>query len=173
MRTFVIACYTAMLIVGACASAPAYGPASSPTSIGYSDQRIENDRWRVTYRGDARMSSGTVQDYALMRAAEVTLKHGGDWFEVVTADTDADARRRYHTEVDYQTNYAVQRSCGPLGCTSRLVPVLARTERDVVETRTVYEHAIEFRLGSGARREGSPNIYNAQDTFTTLRARLG
>jgi len=173
MRTIAIAAYTAILVMGACASAPAYRPASSTNALGYSDQRIENDRWRVTYRGDARMASGQVQDYALMRAAQVTLENGGDWFEVVTADTDADARRRYHTEVDYRTDYAVQRSCGPLGCTSRLVPVLARTERDVVETRTVYEHAIEFRLGTGARREGAPQIYDAQDTFRTLSARLG
>lgn len=172
MRTLAIAAYTAILVLGACASAPVYGPASSPDAIGYSDQRIEDDRWRVTYRGNARMSSGSVQDYALMRAAQVTLENGGDWFEVVTADTDADARRRYHTEIDYRTDYAVQRSCGPLGCTSRLVPVLARTERDVVETRTIYEHAIEFRLGTGEKRAGAPEIYDARDTFDTLRARL-
>ncbi|MEZ6028779.1 MAG: hypothetical protein R3C46_03415 [Hyphomonadaceae bacterium] len=172
MRTLAIAAYTAILMLGACASAPAYSPASSPMAMGYSDQRIEDDRWRVTYRGDTTMSSGDVQDYALMRAAQVTLEHGGDWFEVVTADTDADAKRRYSTETDYHTDYAVQRSCGLLGCTNKLVPVMTRTEREVADTRTVYEHAVEFRIGKGAKLDGSPRIYDAHDTFSTLQARL-
>lgn len=173
LRTLFIGAYSALFILGACASVPAYSPAASADAVGYTDQRIENDRWRVSYRGDTRMSSGDVQDYALMRAAQVTLENGGDWFEIVTADTDADAKRRYTTETDYQTQYAVQRSCGVLGCSSRLVPVTTRTDREVVDTRTVYEHAIEFRIGQGQKLEGSPSMYDAQDTFTTLRARLG
>lgn len=173
LRTLFIGAYSALFILGACASGPAYAPAASGNAVGYSDQRIENDRWRVTYRGDSRMSSGDVQDYALMRAAQVTLENGGDWFEVLTADTDADAKRRYTTETDYQTEYAVQRSCGPLGCSSRLVPVLTLTERPVVDTRTIYEHVIEFRFGKGQKLEGSPTMYNAHETFENLSARLG
>ncbi len=172
MRKFVIGAYTALLVLGACASGPAYAPAESADAMGYADQRIEDNRWRVTYRGDSKMSSAEVQDYALMRAAQVTLENGGDWFEVIAADTDADAKRRYSTETDYQTQYAVQQSCGLLGCTNRLVPVLARTERDVMETRTIFEHAMEIRTGKGAKVAGAPNAYDAQDTFATLRARL-
>lgn len=172
MRTFLIGAYTALLLLGACASGPVYAPAANANATGYTDQRIENDRWRVTFRGDTRMSSGEVRDYALMRAAQLALENGGQWFEIVTADTDADARRRYSTETDYITRYAVRRSCGALGCTSQLVPVLTRVEREVAETRTVYEHAIEIRVGNGVRQPGSPNIYDAQDTFSTLSARL-
>jgi hypothetical protein len=173
MRTIIIAAYSALFIVGACASGPDYAPATSAEALGYSDQRIENDRWRVTYRGDTKMSAAAVQDYALMRAAQLTLENGGDWFEIVTADTDADAKRRYSTQTDYESQFAVQRSCGLLGCSSRLVPVMTRTEHDVVDTRTVYEHAIEFRIGKGEALAGSPSIYDAQDTFSTLKARLG
>jgi len=172
MRAFVIGAYTALFILGACASGPAYSPAASANAVGYADQRIEDNRWRVTFRGDSKMSSAQVQDYALMRAAQLTLENGGDWFEVITADTDADAKRRYSTETDYQTQYVVQQSCGLLGCTNRLVPVLARTKTDVVETRTIFEHAIEIRVGKGAKPAGAPNAYDAQDTFSTLRARL-
>lgn len=116
------------------------------------------------------MSSAQVQDYALMRPAQLTLENGGDWFEVITADTDADAKRRYSTKTDYQTQYVVQQSCGLLGCINRLVPVLTRTEHDVFETQTIFEHAIEIRVGKGAKPAGAPNAYDAQDTFGTLRA---
>ncbi len=172
MRKIIIGAFSALFIVGACASEPDYAPVANADAVGYSDQRIETDRWRVSYRGDTK-SSADVQDYALMRAAQLTLENGGDWFEIVTADTDADAKRRYSTQTDYESRFAVQQSRGLLGCSSRLVPVMTRTERDVVDTRTLYEHAIEFRVGRGEARAGSPSIYDAQDTFSTLKARLG
>ena len=173
MRKAIICAFSALFIVGACASGPDYAPAANADAVGYSDQRIETDRWRVSYRGDTKMSSADVQDYALMRAAQLTLENDGDWFEIVTADTDADAKRRYSTQTDYDSQFAVQQSCGLLGCSSRLVPVMTRTERDVVDNRTVYEHAIEFRIGKGEALAGSPSVYDAQDTFSTLKARLG
>jgi hypothetical protein len=107
-----------------------------------------------------------------MRAAQLTLEQGGDWFEVVNADTDADAKRRFSTDVDYRTDYAVQRTCGVLGCTDRLVPILTRQERETVELRTVYEHAMEIRVRHGAKPSGAPEAYDAKDTFATLSARL-
>jgi hypothetical protein len=172
-RTIFAAALSAALTLAACASSPAYSPAQSANGVGYADQRIENDRFRISYRGAPRMNSADVQDYALMRAAEVTLANGGDWFEVVTADTDADAKRRYNIESDYDTRFVVHRSCSVAGCTSRLVPVTVRTEYETVEMRTIYEHVMEIRIGSGAKLAGAPKIYDARDTFGTISARLG
>lgn len=74
MRKAIICAFSALFIVGACASGPDYAPAANADAVGYSDQRIETDRWRVSYRGDTKMSSADVQDYALMRAAQLTLE---------------------------------------------------------------------------------------------------
>jgi hypothetical protein len=172
-RMIFAAAVSAVFSLAACATAPAYSPAQSTNGYGYTDQRIENDRFRVTYRGAPRMSSADVQDYALMRAAELTIQNGGDWFEVVNADTDADAKRRYNIESDYDTRFVVHRSCGVAGCTSRLVPITVRTDYETVEMRTVYEHAMEIRIGTGAKLAGAPKIYDARDTFSTISARLG
>jgi hypothetical protein len=162
-----------VLAVSACASGPAYQPAASATATGYSEQRIENDRWRVRYTGTSRMSSAQVQDYALMRAAEVTLANGGQWFEVVNADTDKDLRHRSSIETDFGTDYVLTRQCGVLGCTTRAVPVIVRAERETIETRTVYEHVLEIITGTGVKRAGSDRVYDARDTFQNLQARLG
>ena len=64
----------------ACASLSPYGPQSSPGGQGYSEQRIESNRYQITYRGvgDPR----PVADYALLRAADLTIETGNDWFEV-------------------------------------------------------------------------------------------
>lgn len=70
----------AALLLGACANLAAYGPQTSSAGQGFSEQRIESDRYRVTYRGVG--APGPVADLALLRAADLTLQEGGDWFEV-------------------------------------------------------------------------------------------
>ena len=59
---------------------------------GYSETRIEPDRWRVTFSGNAVTRRATVEDYLLYRAAEVTLQNGFDWFSMVDRQTDRNAR---------------------------------------------------------------------------------
>lgn len=68
------------LALSACASLAPYGPQMGPGGQGYVEQRIESNRFRVTYNGVG--APGPVADYALLRAAELTLAQGYDWFEV-------------------------------------------------------------------------------------------
>lgn len=70
----------------ACASLQPYGPVTAPGGQGYVEQRIESDRWRVSYRGVG--APEPVADYALYRAAELTLAQGHDWFEITQRWTD-------------------------------------------------------------------------------------
>lgn len=74
------------LVLSACASLAPYGPQQSPVGQGYTEQRIESDRYRVTYYGVG--APGPVADLALLRAAELTLAQGRDWFEVTQRWTD-------------------------------------------------------------------------------------
>ena len=45
--------------------------------------RIEPGRYRVTFRGGPGAPMAQVADYALLRAADLTLADGYDWFRVV------------------------------------------------------------------------------------------
>lgn len=81
MRAILLA--LAALSLAACASAaPTYAPALSPGAPGYSELRIERDRYRVTYRAAAPADARLVQDFALFRAAQLTLENGYDWFVI-------------------------------------------------------------------------------------------
>ena len=43
----------ALLSLAACASAPTrYGPAASASEMGYREQRLEQERYRVSFRGN-------------------------------------------------------------------------------------------------------------------------
>ncbi|MBD7939864.1 CC0125/CC1285 family lipoprotein [Brevundimonas guildfordensis] len=79
-RLAVVTIAASALALTACASLAPYGPQMGPNGQGYSEQQIERDRYRVTYRGVG--SAGPVADMALYRAAQLTVDRGYDWFEV-------------------------------------------------------------------------------------------
>ncbi|MEM8636067.1 MAG: hypothetical protein AAGF33_13915 [Pseudomonadota bacterium] len=75
----------AMACFAACATGPTpYEPARSSLSLGYTDQAIELHRYRVTFRG---RNATEARSLALLRAAELTIQDGREWFEVVDSYT--------------------------------------------------------------------------------------
>jgi hypothetical protein len=60
-----------------------YRAAPTSTALGYSETQIESNRYFVTLsRHEKRRKSASLEDYALLRAAELTLQNGRDWFWV-------------------------------------------------------------------------------------------
>ena len=73
----------AALALSACATAPTvYQPAPGPKGVGYSEYRIEPGRFRITFQGGPGASPQRVMDLALIRAADLALAEGYDWFRV-------------------------------------------------------------------------------------------
>ncbi len=71
------------LTLAGCATAPTlYQPAVGAQAVGYSEYRIEPGRYRVTFRGGPGAPPAQVTDYALLRAADLALAEGYDWFRV-------------------------------------------------------------------------------------------
>jgi hypothetical protein len=77
-----LAAALALLGLAACTSSPTpYRPTSD--GFGYSDQQLESNRYRVSFAGNSATSPDAVRDYALYRAAELTIASGHDYFKVV------------------------------------------------------------------------------------------
>jgi hypothetical protein len=73
----------AALSLAACATAPTvYQPAAARDAVGFSEYRIEPGRYRITFRGGPGAPAVQVVDYALLRAAELAIQDGYDWFRV-------------------------------------------------------------------------------------------
>jgi hypothetical protein len=81
MRRF-LTLATATLALSACATPTVYQPAASARAVGFAETRIEADRYRVSFRGGGGAPVAQVQDYALLRAAELAIANGYDWFRV-------------------------------------------------------------------------------------------
>ncbi len=88
MRGLTAPVLAALILATGCASTePApYGPATSSRSQGYFEQALELNRYQVGYRS---FSVGQSRTGALLRAAELTLRDGADWFQIVDAYTTA------------------------------------------------------------------------------------
>jgi hypothetical protein len=73
----------AALTLTACATTPtSFQPALGPQAVGYSEYRIEPGRYRITFRGGPGAPPAQVTDYALLRAADLAVAEGYDWFRV-------------------------------------------------------------------------------------------
>jgi hypothetical protein len=96
--------YAALLVLSlagglsACTGPAPYGPKLEGGTTGYTDERLGQNRFRVTYAGTAATPRTTVEDYLLYRAAQVTLAAGYAGFEFDTRDTKA--RTTYYSSFD-------------------------------------------------------------------------
>jgi len=83
----------AALALAGCVTAvgTAYAPAGEK-GYGYQDTRIESDRYRIVFSGDGATSPDLVEDYALLRAAELTVENGYDWFRIVSRNLSGEER---------------------------------------------------------------------------------
>lgn len=93
--------------LGACATATPYQPniRGQATSGGFSEVRLEADRFRVNFSGNSLTSRETVEGYLLYRAAELTVAQGYDWFAVVDRQTDRNARTYVEPDPFYRPWY--------------------------------------------------------------------
>ena len=83
-------------LLSACTTPSAYAPAASEHGQGYADQRLADNRYRVTFTGNSATKRETVENFLLLRAAEVTRDAGYAWFTFDTRDTEA--KTTYHTD---------------------------------------------------------------------------
>ena len=85
-------------VLSACASPTTYMPATDDHGTGYTDQRLAENRYRVTFTGNSLTRREMVENFLLLRAAEVTRDAGYAWFAFDTRDTEA--KTTYHTDFD-------------------------------------------------------------------------
>ena len=72
-----------------CAQPAAYAPRAPGQMTGYTDRELTPNRYRVTFTGNSVTPRQTVEDYLLLRAAEVSLAAGSRYFVFDTRNTKA------------------------------------------------------------------------------------
>ena len=164
--------------LSACATATPYQPnvPGQAVSGGFSDVRLETDRFRVTFAGNSLTSRETVERYLLYRAAELTVAQGADWFSMVERQTDRKART--YVDPDPLSPYGrygywrpYWRYYGPGWGWRAWDPWYGDPFwADRIDVRTVerFEASAEILLGHGARPVNDPRAFDAREIMANL-----
>jgi hypothetical protein len=134
---------------------------------------LGGDRYLVGYNGNSTMSENLVKDYALFRAAELTMQQGKDWFQVVERQATAVERPGRSSVVRHDRDYVIERNCGLLGCSSSMRPVMHTTVGvDSATGRTTWRSRLEIVMGTGPVPGGSGSYYDADTLMRSLMAAM-
>jgi hypothetical protein len=91
-KAYIAAGFSVLLLaagLAGCTTPAAYAPQTRSGGPGYSDERLAQNRYRVTFTGNSATSRVQVEDYLLFRAAQVTLASGFAAFAFDARDTKA------------------------------------------------------------------------------------
>tara|TARA_R110000868_G_scaffold190550_1_gene434381 strand:- start:40947 stop:41429 length:483 start_codon:yes stop_codon:yes gene_type:complete len=149
-----------LLVLGltACSTAgpTLYAPAQEG-HYGYSERRIEQDRFMIRFDAGPDASIEETEDLALRRAAEFTLEQGADWFVVVRRDREGNDRNP--VSVGTSASY----STGSRGYSARGVGLGIRFDNSAGQKSVTLE--ILIRTGTVS---DDANAYDARDILAHM-----
>jgi len=150
---------------------------------GYTETRIEPDRWRVSFAGNAVTSRETVEAYLLYRAAELTLQNGYDWFAMVDRQTDRNARTYVDPDPFYHPWYGTGFTYWRPSWRYRGRGFAWRTWdpfwgepffTDTVDIHTIenFEASAEIVAHKGVKPADDPRAFDAHAVVATLKPKI-
>lgn len=162
-----------VLWLSACATATPYQPATKK-SYGYSEEKLEDNRYKVSFSGNSLTDQRTVADYLLYRAAELTVDAGKDYFVVTDRNTNADRKLTpYYDDFGYYP--------GPFwpypyyGYYSHFYPPYYGYDGFgpySYRSSVRYDMTLEIVMYSGHKPANNPNAYDARDVMKTIGPRV-
>lgn len=106
MRAVLVTIMLGCLLLAGCTSMPIYRPASTANDYGYRVKALTDRQYRVSFAAGYGVARETVENLALFRAAQLTLSHGVQRFEVVSTDTGSvSSRSAPMTSIGYGYGY--------------------------------------------------------------------
>lgn len=171
MSKFRIALMSALAAatLGACTTATPYAPAVN-SQYGFTETRIEANRWAVSFAGNNLTDLKTVETYLLYRSAELTRNNGYDYFIMV--DRKVDEETNYHgTGMDpyFHPAFTYQYYHPRYGWRYYSDPFFNDvTLREV----TRYEAIAEIVMGKGEKPADDVNAYDAGDILMRLAPKI-
>jgi hypothetical protein len=146
-------------MLAACAEEPAYfGPIGPDHATGYTDQQFDQTHFRITYTGNSATPRVTVENFLLLRSAQVTLGAGYAAFLFETRDTK--------TKTTYFSTFTGWPGWGGMGWYGwRGGPVDGESESRPI---TRYEAYAEIVLLTADQAKAEPRALNAQSVLDHL-----
>lgn len=145
-----------------CANGPTPYRPLGDGKLGFYEQPIENDRFRVGFVGK---SEAEARDLAILRAAEIARERGYSHFEVLRGVSEAEGREGGSTNV----GVGVGSGGGFYGRRRTNVGVGVGIDLGSLGGRRV-EHSIEVKLRQGG--SDAPNVFAVDSVLDSVGSRV-
>ncbi len=161
MRTLLA--LAAVLALAACGGPTPYQPAlPGYDEFGFREQRIEGNRYRVSFAGNSLTPRETVENYLLYRSAEVTLAQGADFFVVAERDTEP--------STSYRGTGSGLGGFGGVGYGwGRRSSVFTGVGIDTADPVTRYRAYADIVIYGGRKPDNEPRAYDARQILESLK----
>ena len=170
MKTTSFVAAAAVFALAGCVTPTPYQPRDA-SGYGFSDQKLEANRYRIGFKGNAVTDRAQVEDALLYRAAEVTLANGFDYFVVATRGTETKSTMvgdppRFASPFYYGARFYSPR----FGWRPWYDPFWddPATYREI----TRYEASAEIAMFKGAKPADAANAFSARDVQANLHDRV-
>jgi uncharacterized protein YceK len=162
----------AVLIMAGCASQPDYRQAEKG-GFGYTETKLSDTQYRVHFKAKG-SDKPKAMDYAMLRAAELTLLEGYDWFVVTDRETLLDKETVQTTPTaGFSQRYARVTDCGVLTCRTSYHPT-TQFETGVFvggSQQSEIESILNIELGKGTRPT-SATSFDAREVRENLQPKI-
>ncbi len=163
--TFLAGAAAALTLV-ACATATPYQPAAGGVnSYGFSDTKIEDGKYRVGFRGNSNTDRATVENYILLRAAELTLTDGLGHFVVIDED---EANRSNFNTTGFNNGFGGGFGRG-VGFRGGFGGGFGGTTTSRTRERRIFDIGVIIQAFPGEKAEENYEAYNAKSVVQNLR----
>ena len=158
-----IAGMAAALVLGACATATPYQPKTSgPNGFGFSETKIEPGKYRVNFRGNASTDRATVENYILLRAAELSLQDGLGHFIIIEED---EAGTSNFNTTGFNNNFGFGGGFRNRGFGGGIGGTTSSRTRE----RRIFDIGVLVQGFPGIKAEDNYQAFNAEDVVQNLR----
>lgn len=150
-----------LLVLAACAKPTPYQAATD--GYGFTQQRIEQNRYRINFSGNSLTPLPVVEDYMLYRAAEITIDHGYDYFDI--SDKDIDKSTRYYATFNGPIGGFYGRGFPRYGYGYGFGAGFGTGNLRPIESYTTSANVVMFK---GQKPADDPDAYDAKDVIQRL-----
>lgn len=166
MKTYQILLMSCALTLAACSSQPDYR-AAEDNGYGYTETKLTDSQYQIQFKARG-TDKAAAHNYALLRAAEVTVENNYDWFVVTHRETEVDKETvqtadfypRSGDMVTYCNAITCRTSYHPRSAFSAGIHVGGRTDSDIIVT-------LDTRMGNGEQPD-TDYSYNAAEVIENL-----
>ena len=121
-------------------------------SGGYYEQQIAQNRYQVTYRGNGYTKIATVQNRAMLRAAEFTVEKGKDLFSIILDEEILTEPSGYGTQSKFATTLEIK----------------MYSFTDFIDETNLTKEQYKQKIEDRNNKLGDTNLYIAEDTLKYL-----